>query len=218
MELLSISISLLALSISGLTLWLSHLRKGRLKMTRPTVIYFGPDAGDEPSSKLFFRTLLFSSAKRGVVLEHLFVKLRRAETQQNFSIWVYGEKELSRGSGLFIGQEGIATNHHFLLPSDMAEFRFVAGNYELEIYGRTIGQRKNHLLHAASVSITQAEATKLYNSDNGIYFDWGPDSNCYQTLIKAKTSPPMSAQRLLEAFGPNKLNDEVAPSPPGIKP
>ncbi len=117
MQYLTVGISLLALFISGVTLWLSHIRRGSLKMTKPTVVFFGPDGGEQGISKIFLRTLLYSTAKRGVVLENLYVRLRRGETQQNFNIWVYGEKDLARGSGLFIGQEGIATNHQ-LFDSD----------------------------------------------------------------------------------------------------
>jgi hypothetical protein len=104
MQYLTVGVSLLALFISGVTLWLSHIRRGSLKMTRPTVVFFGPDGGEQGISKIFLRTLLYSTAKRGVVLENLYVRLRRGETQQNFNIWVYGEKDLARGSGLFIGQ------------------------------------------------------------------------------------------------------------------
>jgi len=131
LQYLPIPISVLALAISGITLWLSHLRRGRLVMTRPAVIFFGPDGGDKGISKVFLRSLLYSTAKRGVVLEYLFVRISRGETRQNFSIWVYGEKDLARGSGLIIGQEGVATNHHFLTPSDVNEFSFDAGEYKL---------------------------------------------------------------------------------------
>jgi hypothetical protein len=41
---LSITISILALSLSVLTARLTLFRQGTVKMTQPTVIFFGPDA------------------------------------------------------------------------------------------------------------------------------------------------------------------------------
>jgi hypothetical protein len=195
-----IVISVLALVVSGATLWLSHLRKGKLKMTKPTVIFFGPDGGERGTSKLYLRTLLYSTAKRGVVLEHLYVRLRRGETQQNFNIWVYGDKDLARGSGLFIGQEGVATNHHFLLPTDIGNFEFVAGDYRLEVFGKTVEQDRVHLLSAIDLVISPAEAADLKKPDHGINFDWGPDANRYQTKIEGKPSRSVDTLKLLEVL------------------
>jgi hypothetical protein len=200
MELVSIAISVVALFVAGATLWLSHLRRGRLKMTKPTVIFFGPDGGERGISKLYLRTLLYATAKRGVVLEHLYVRLRRGETQQNFNIWVYGEKDLARGSGLFIGQEGVATNHHFLLPTDIGNFDFVAGDYRLEVFGKTVEQDRVHLLSTIELTISPTEAAKLKEPDHGIYFDWGPDAGRYQTKIEGRPSRALDPVKLLEVL------------------
>jgi hypothetical protein len=102
MQFVTIAISVFALIVSGTTLWLSHLRRGNLKMTRPTVVFFGPDGNEGGIPKVFLRTLLYSTGKRGIVLEHLFIRLRRGETQQNFNIWVYGEKDLGHVDKFFI--------------------------------------------------------------------------------------------------------------------
>jgi hypothetical protein len=200
MQYLTVGISLLALTISGLTLWLSHIRRGSLKMTRPTVVFFGPDGGEGGISKIFLRTLLYSTAKRGVVLENLYVRLRRGETQQNFNIWVYGEKDLARGSGLFIGQEGIATNHHFLTPTDVSKFDFAAGDYRLEVFGKTVNQEIVSLLSSIELRIEPSEAEKLRKQDHGIYFDWGPDAARYQTKIEMRKSKPTEAIEFLKAL------------------
>src|SRR5579862_7874181 len=105
-EPLTLSISVLALAVSASTAWLTLLRRGVVKMTRPTVIFFGPDRprspDDPPLPKVYLRTLLFATSKRGRVIESMHVSLARNETHQNFNIWVYGEREkLVRGSGLF---------------------------------------------------------------------------------------------------------------------
>ena len=92
-------------------------------MTKPTVIFFGPDGGSvvgrKRQLKVFLRTLLFSTSRRGQTLESFHVNLQRGESKQNFSIWVYGDDRLTRGSGLFVPREGVACNHHFLLLDDV---------------------------------------------------------------------------------------------------
>ncbi|MCB9978880.1 MAG: hypothetical protein H6862_04675 [Rhodospirillales bacterium] len=181
-------LSVAALIVSVTTMWLTLLRKGSIRMTQPTVIFLGQMGGDKKSSKIFFRTLLYSTSKKGRVIENLYVRLKRSETQQNFNIWVYGSKELNRGSGLFIGDTGIASNHHFLLPTDVESFVFKAGNYSLEIYAQIIGDKNTKLLHQVDLTISQQEAELLKQGDKGIYFDWGPDSKKYHTHIDSR--PP----------------------------
>ncbi len=42
-QVIAIIISCLTLVISAITAWLTLLQKGTVRMTQPTVIYFGPD-------------------------------------------------------------------------------------------------------------------------------------------------------------------------------
>ena len=154
---LSVTLSVLALSISGITAWLTLFRRGTIEMTQPTVIFFGPDTSrlrDEPAlPKVYLRTLLFATSKRGRVIESMHVALSRNETHQNFNIWVYGEERLVRGSGLFVGEAGVEANHHFLTPKDAVSFRFVEGHYKLEVFARLLGdQKQTPLFHRLSTS------------------------------------------------------------------
>ena len=134
---LSITISALALAVSSMTAWLTLFRRGTVKMTQPTAIYFGPDAprshADAPPPKVYLRALLFATSKRGRVIESMHVALSRNETHQNFNIWVYGEERLVRGSGLFVGETGVEANHHFLTPKDGSSFGFIEGRYRLDV-------------------------------------------------------------------------------------
>jgi hypothetical protein len=189
MEKISICLSVVAILISVATLWLTLLHKGTVRMTQPTQIYFGPDGGTTKSPKIYFRTLLYSTSKKGRLIENLYVSLRRSESQQNFNIWVYGSGDLNRGSGLYVGETGTVANHHFLLPKDIDVYDFKAGEYKLAIYARLIGDNNNKLLHTSSLLITEFEAEQLKNKKNGIYFDWGPDSNQYHSHIAVK--PPI---------------------------
>ena len=205
----SLWISVLALVISAFTFWLTFLRKGTVMMTKPTVIFLGPDGNEKRISKVFLRTLLYSTSKRGIVLENMYVRLRRGETQQNFSVWVYGEKDLARGSGLFVGNEGIAVNHHFLTPADIKGFEFVSADYQIEVFAKIVGQDRVKRLLNLNLAISEAEATKLKEPDYGIYFDWGPDSARYHSHIdKRRPRPETHPFLILETL--NNIARDVA--------
>lgn len=182
----AIIVSLAAFVLSSVTMWLTWLHKGTVCMTQPTQIFFGPDGGDKNIAKIFLGTLLYSTSKKGRVIENLYVRVRRGEAQQNFNIWVYGSDKLIRGSGLFVGETGVATNHHFLLPTDTNAYEFKAGDYILEVYVRLVGDRNTKRLHMTSLSISSQEADQLRSGDKGIYFDWGPDSNRYHSHVDSK--------------------------------
>jgi hypothetical protein len=196
---LPIVISFLALAVSVTTAWLTFLRSGRLRMTQPTVIFFGPDGGPSPRRKarpmkVFLRTLLYSTARRGQTLESLHVNLQRGESKQNFSIWVYGPShDLARGSGLFVPMEGVAANHHFLLPDDGAEFRFLAGEYTLRVFAKTVSSGTPETLAVIRLRISDAHAQDLRDQNTGIYFDWGPDQQAYHPHTEQRVPPSLEA-------------------------
>lgn len=109
----------------------------------------------------------------------MHVALSRNETQQNFNVWVYGDERLVRGSGLFVGETGIAANHHFLAPKDGSSFHFVEGRYRMDVYAQLLGNRDRTLLFSQTLAISGEIAAQLAGSDCGLYFDWGPDSSRY---------------------------------------
>jgi hypothetical protein len=182
----SLALSFLALAISGLTAWLTLLRRATVKMTQPTVVYFGPDVsrveGEHP--KVFLRTLLYATAKRGCIVESMYVRLRRCEVVQRFNVWVYGEEHLTRGSGLFIPDAGVTTNHHFLLPFDGARFAFLPGMYTLELFASVVGEKSSRLLTAIVLCVTEDQSAALASSEYGLYFDWSPDEVDYRSHIR----------------------------------
>ncbi len=83
MEQVSLSISLLALAIVAATFWLTSVKKGSVRMTKPTVIFFGPDGRGSDSNKIFICTLLYSTSAKGQYIENMYVRLRRGEAVQN---------------------------------------------------------------------------------------------------------------------------------------
>lgn len=155
---ISATISVLALSISAVTAWRTLGRRGTVKMTQPTVIFFGPDSGrsnEAPLPKVFLRSLLFATSKRGRVIESMYVALSRNESRQNFNIWVYGNEKLVRGSGLFVGETGVEANHHFLIPRDSNNFRFTEGRYRMDVFAKLLGDQDQSLLFSQILEISR---------------------------------------------------------------
>ena len=170
-------------------------------MTQPTVVFFGPDGFkfDDSKNKIYLRTLLYSTSKRGQVLESLHVSLQRGESKQNFNIWVYGENgNLKRGSGLFVPQEGITFDHHFVLPEDGADFKFLAGTYELSVVAKLVRDTIPKELMNLHLSISESQATQLTKLNTGIYFDWGPDQQDYYSHIGARPELEPKMEQLIE--------------------
>jgi hypothetical protein len=204
-EPISLTVSVLALAVSAATAWLTLFRRGTVKMTRPTVIYLGPDAtrsgGQSAKPKVYLRALLFSSSKRGRIVESMHVSVSRSETRQNFNIWVYGERnELVRGSGLFVGESGVAVNHHFLLPGDESSFVWASGAYQLNVYARLLGDSAPLLLFSQQLDVSPEAAKELGQSEAGLYFDWGADSSRYMPHVERRPSLP-DPKEIIELLG-----------------
>ena len=132
LALVGVGVSLLSLGVSGTTLYFTWLRRGRLAMTKPNVVFFGYEAaGNRPTAKIFLRTLLYSSSTQGKMVERMFVKLLRQgkdqDREQVFGFWGHGwTTELSPGSGLYVGQTGVSSNHHFTLSMNQPAYDFTA--------------------------------------------------------------------------------------------
>src|SRR5271168_5665799 len=142
-----------------------------------------------PPPKVYLRTLLFATSKRGRVVESMHVALSRNETHQNFNIWVYGDERLVRGSGLFVGEAGISANHRFLAPRDGSSFRFTEGRYRMDVFAQLLGDRQRRMLFSQTLEVPREVAAQLAEPDCGLYFDWGPDSSCYLSHIDKR--PPL---------------------------
>lgn len=194
------AISVAALAISSVTAWLTYGRRGTLRMSQPAVIYFGPDGSrtsiELGSPKVFLRALIFATAKRGRIIESMHATLHHNEARQNFHVWVYGDDALSRGSGLFVGETGVAANHHFLTSRRDQPFVFSAGDYVLEVYAKLLGEGPPLKLLEQHVHVSEAEATALRDPRNGLYFDWGPDAGQYIAHVDHKELPPDPAELL----------------------
>ncbi|HZL30837.1 MAG TPA: hypothetical protein VFC54_07230 [Pseudolabrys sp.] len=182
-------ISTFALALSIITAWLTLFRRGTIKMTQPTQIFFGydkPRDGDKSAwPKVFLRTLLFATSKRGRVVENIYVKLTCEDIVQSFNVWVYGERdELVRGSGLFVGETGVEAYHHFLTSRSDSPFHFIQGTYRLDVHAHILGQKNSKLLFSHLLNVTDEEALLIGEQNSGLYFDWDPDENRYAHHLK----------------------------------
>ena len=213
---LSLAVASLALGVSIVTLWLTHLRRGRVTMTRPTVIYFGPDGSRAEGligrPKVFLRALLISDSKRGRIIQSIYATLSRREARQNFSVWVYGDDRLVRGSGLHINDAGLATNHHFLLPEGETDFRFVEGDYTLEVFAEILGDRSGTRLLSQSLNVTSSDAMELSGGNCGLYFDWEPQGGyCHAHINRKPPGPPVALKDALMMLAEAGANRETVP-------
>lgn len=177
-DVISITIAIISLILSGLTAWLTLLRKGTLKMTRPNVLAFGFD-GPQGPPKIFLRTLLFSTARRGHVVESMFVKVQREKTVQTFSDWGYGDSKLVFGSGVYVPHEGIAYNHHFLLPKNITEDIFFPGKHIIEVYASLVNKKSPIRLFQINLLMNEQDMAVLGGRNAFVIFTWNPDLREY---------------------------------------
>lgn len=173
---MSLTIAIISLIISVLTFWFTRLYTGTIKMTRPTIICFlGQNGGD--NSKIFIRTLLYSTADLGKYVQNMFIKVKTNKFTQDFNIWAYGDKEIVRGSGLFINKAGISSYHHFLLPNEVGKFDFKPGEYHLEIFVEVVNKSPKKIFEEQLI-LTEQQSNDLKDS-KAIYYDWTSDSQSY---------------------------------------
>jgi hypothetical protein len=83
-----------------------------------------------------------------------------------------------------VGPEGVATNHHFLLPEDGTAFDFLPGEYDVLVYAGLTRSRRPKLLSEFRLVVTEASSAELQSGDQGLYFDWGPDSMRYHQHLR----------------------------------
>jgi len=184
------AIAVLSLIVSGVTAWLTLLHRGTVEMTKPTTIFFGPDFGAPNIPKIYFKALLYSTSRRRNIIQSMYIRVRRSETQQVFNVWVYGDTgPLVRGSGLSVGYDGVAYDHHFLLPRDQTSFEFLPGRYTIEIYA-TLVNRGQKQLASIDVILSAEESEAIRTEGAGVHFDLSTDDETYISHIRLHPPHP----------------------------
>lgn len=165
--------------ISGTVAWLSVLRRGKVRMTKPTIVCLGVGYEDQKViPKIFLRTLLYCTAKRGIIVENMFTNIHRGVSWQTFSIWAYRDKDLVRGSGVYVGMEGVALEHHFH-PLEDSDFTFSPGDYLIEVFALTVGSKRLLKLAEINLTLTERETSLIASREGFVWFDWEPNLRSY---------------------------------------
>jgi hypothetical protein len=177
--------------LSIYTLWMTQLRRGRLKMTQPALICLRRElpAG---TPKIFMRTLLFTTAVKGRVVENMLLRVQQPMGTYVFDFWGYGESEkLTLGSGLFVGQTGVAYNHHFNPRYGSDDFLFVAGDYRIEVFATTVGDKRAKKLRELSFTVGGEQAAELLQiMDRELWLLWNTDTRSYDGHIERRPRGP----------------------------
>lgn len=189
-------VSLCSFGVAATVAYLTLIRKGQVRATQPTTIYFGEDAGRLDTKgkgpKVFLRTLIFSTSKRGNVISSLHVRVTRGESIQTFNVWVYGDDKLLRGSGLYVGEQGVVTNHHFMPPSDGTTYRFVPGRYKVELFVARVDHPVPELLWKTELELPKHLSEAMHGDPlAGVYFDWQPNSQRYEPRLRGSDAQPI---------------------------
>jgi hypothetical protein len=182
-EFITPALSIIAVIISLATAWLTIFRRGSLHSTHPSLIAFCYDKGpgdSVPLAKIFLRTLLYSTGKRGHVIEGLYLRLTEGSRHEEFSFWGHGEtNNLTRGSGLFIPETGLGTNHHFNPVHNDVLFRFSQGTYKLELFAKIVGQERPRSLWSIDVDMPVGPFSSDIDRDTEVFFNWSLEHRRY---------------------------------------
>jgi hypothetical protein len=186
---ISPAVSVIALSLSLFTLWFTILRRGNVRSTHPSFIAFRYDFVEKsvPQAKIFFRALLFSTSKRGQVIESLFLRVREGSRLAEFSFWGHGDKDLIRGSGLFVPETGVATNHHFNPIDPEVLFLFSEGSYSLELVAKVVGQESLVSLWNVKLEMPAGVFGSTIAREKSVFYSWSPEQQCYIASVEKRS-------------------------------
>ncbi|EQD27020.1 hypothetical protein B1A_04303 [mine drainage metagenome] len=186
---LSPIVSTVALAVSLFTLWFTVLRRGTVRSTHPSFIAFRYDFVGKrvPQAKIFFRALLFSTGKRGQVIESLFLRVREGSRQSEFSFWGLGDKDIIRGSGLFVPETGVATNHHFNPVDPEAMFLFSGGSYSLELVAKLVGRERLVSLWNVALEMPAGVFGPTIARETAVFYSWSPEQRRYVASIENRS-------------------------------
>lgn len=200
---ISLVISLASLAAAVYALWVGHIRRGQLRMTQPAMLFIGRDKGPN-TPKFWLRTLLFSTSAKGQIIETMFLRIHSPVSgPYTFDFWAYNEgDQITRGSGLFVEQTGIACNNHFMLRQPNSDFLFWPGDYRIEIYASILGRTQPIQLMQIHISIDHDQASQMTQlMDAGIFFDWDPEKRTYSGHIESKTAKTLDTWKRLAEVG-----------------
>jgi len=181
---------LIGFGLSVFTLWAAQFRRGNLQMTHPTLICFKFD-WPRRRPKIFLRSLLFSTASRGRVIEAMLLKVHGPVGVMTFDYWGHTEAgKLTLGSGLFVGQTGVASDHHFNPHMGVQQFEFWQGEYKIDVFAKIVGMEERRKLASLSVVLSGDAAAEINQFEEAaIYFWWDGEALKYDPQIERGGEP-----------------------------
>ncbi len=79
----------------------------------------------------------------------------------------------------------------------------MGGRYILRVFAKRVSDSSPKQLFQIELTVTDKNAEELQKEDAGIYFDWGPDQQAYQSHVEVRpTDPP--PDWLLKSMGIKK--------------
>lgn len=181
-------VSVVALVVSLLSAWFTIFRRGSVRSTRPSFIAVRYDFVGKavPQAKVFLRSMLFTTGRRGHVVESLSLHVKEGSRDAEFSFWGHGDKDLIRGSGLFIPESGVVTNHHFNPTDSQKAFVFAEGDYSIELIAHVFGRKRPVVLWRGVLQLPKSPFGTTIARDAAVYFNWSPHRRQYVSTIESR--------------------------------
>lgn len=104
-----------------------------------------------------------------------------------FSFWGYGDKDLVRGSGLFVPETGVANNHHFNPLDSETLFLFSGGRYSLELVAKPVNSKQSLSLWAVQIEIPAEAFEPSIAGETAVFYSWSPEQNRYVASIEGQS-------------------------------
>ncbi|OGN74470.1 MAG: hypothetical protein A2X25_06170 [Chloroflexi bacterium GWB2_49_20] len=186
-DIITFTISIVALTMSLFTLWLTFFNRGKVRMTLPSMVVFGYDTrgshnGFDP--KIMVRSHIFSTGERGQIIEALFAQLHFSTSNEMFPVWgVDADNKLVRGGGLWVGKTGVTAWHHFVASTN---FKFQPGSYTLEVFARVHGSRYPKKLSSTTLLIPLETSISRHDGSEQMWFDLEPQTGEFQPRLESR--------------------------------
>jgi len=125
----------------------------------------------------------------------MYVVLASEGRKESFILWGYGDQNLAVGGGIFVGEQGLVANHHFLNSPLNAPYQFKNGACRLEVFAKLIDRTKSLLLFSTDLFINEEQCAALSHPRNSIIFVLNPGDRTYSSYVDTKPVPVDAVQK-----------------------
>jgi hypothetical protein len=180
--------AILSLILSLTVTYLTLLRKGSLYMTMPVQITFQSANARRPEFVL--NTFLYSTGKRGYVIESLYLEVEHGGTHL-FSSWSYRQNgALIPASGLRVSEDGVMSANHFFETDKRGRFYFEQGEIQISVYTTVANRKKATLLGKIGLKLSEEQASQMHLRNSAVVFTFDPQKKEYvSSLVEQGLSP-----------------------------